>query len=78
MYYGLISFEAKDVEIFDKPWRVPKDLADRLWSEYRTTPNAKLFIVSDSKDNLRPIVHVGTVDKVSSTINKKVGTNLIV
>ncbi len=78
MHCGHISFEATAVEIFDKPWRVPNDLAGRLWREYRTTPNAKLFIVSDSKDNLRHIVQVGIVDRVYTAINKYVGLHFFV
>ncbi|KAL9963910.1 hypothetical protein ACROYT_G027465 [Oculina patagonica] len=53
MYCGHISFDAKDVEIFAKSWRVPEELSSTLLKEYWTTPNANLLIVSDSKGNVR-------------------------
>ena len=53
MYCGQISYESKDVEIFDKTFRVPDEVANILKRDYRMTPLAKLLVVSDSKDNLR-------------------------
>ncbi|XP_078380087.1 uncharacterized protein LOC144663028 [Oculina patagonica] len=76
MYCGHISFDAKDVEIFAKSWRVPEELSSTLLKEYWTTPNANLLIVSDSKGNVRCIVQVGTFNKVFSFLNKTVGTSV--
>ncbi len=72
LYSGQISCQPRDVEIFAKNWKVPDEIVKSLKSQYRTTPNAKLFIISDSKNNLRYIVQVGTFSKVLSGISDKV------
>ena len=77
IYSGVISYNEKDVEIFDKTWQVPKEVANTLQSEYRTTPVARLTIVSDPKGNLRSIVQTGTFNRAFSLINKKVGANFM-
>ena len=76
MYNGLISYDVKHVEISDKTWRVPKEIADGLKRDYRTTPQAELFIVCDSKGNLRCIVKFGPSNRAFNFINKKAGTNI--
>ncbi len=77
MYSGRISFDAKDLEVFDNTRRVPDEVTSRLFSEYRSTPKADLLIVSDSKDNMRCIVQVGSFNKAFRFINKTLGTNAI-
>ena len=44
-------------------------MKSKLLSEYRTTPKAKLFIISDSKNNLRYKVDVGPCNIVFRGIN---------
>ena len=78
IYSGVISYNEKDVEIFDKTWQVPKEVANTLQSGYRTTPVARLTIVSNPKDNsLRSIVQTETFNRAFSLINKKVRANFM-
>lgn len=58
--HGQISLERKDVVIHKENLRVRQDQITKLDQDYKETPSAHLFIVSDSKGNLRYIVKVGT------------------
>lgn len=72
MVNGQISFEVKYVKRFDqKTWQVTKEIVISLTNEYRMTRKAELFITSDSKENLRYMVRVGTWNKAFNFISNK-------
>lgn len=74
---GKISFEKEDVVVRHLNWRVPEDVVSNLLQEFQMIPNADLFIISDSRGNLRTIVQVGTLRRCGSYINKLVGKPII-
>ena len=67
--HGQISFEDKHVVIKKENLRVPQDQITKLDQDYKETPSAHLFIVSDSKGNLRYIVKMGTSSKMFTSFN---------
>ena len=73
---GIISLEPEDVVLREKNFQIPSEVFNRLKQDFWATPNAELFILSDSKENLRSIVK----DKKTSVcryINKRVGKAII-
>ena len=49
MRYGVISYKSEDVEIWedDKKWRVSRHEARRLEKDWKSTPIARLKLVTD-------------------------------
>ena len=71
--YGQISFEPKDVVIHNQNWQIPPKEVNKLKLNYKATPDANLFVASDSKGNARMIVQEGLFPKVFTFINETVG-----
>jgi len=53
---GRISFEPTDIVFCFADFRVPLVLVRKLKEEFRATPTAELFVISDSKGNCRCLV----------------------
>ena len=49
MRHGVISYESEDVEIWedDKKWRISPKEARRLKEKWKSTPTARLKLVTD-------------------------------
>jgi len=71
--YGEVSMKKGDLEHIYPEWETPKYLAETLRREHRTTPDGKLFVISNEKGDLRYVVKVGKIDEALSVINKKFG-----
>ena len=69
--YGLVSLEKGDVEFIYPDWKAPEYLKERLKREYWATPNAKLFVISDEKGELRFFVDVDLTNRVYGGIMRK-------
>lgn len=69
--YGLMSLEKGDVEFIYPDWKAPEYLTERLKREYWATPNAKLFVISDEKRELRFLVDVDLASRVYRGIMSK-------
>lgn len=71
--YGEVSMKKGDLELIYPEWETPKYLAETLRREYRTTPDGKLFVISDEKGDLRCVVKVGKMVKALNLFNKTFG-----
>lgn len=56
--YGLLSMEKGDLEFIYPSWKAPEYLTESLYRDHWATPNAKLFVISDEKGELRFLVDV--------------------
>lgn len=68
--YGLVSFEKGDLEFLDLDWKAPEYLTESLYRDYWATPDAKLFVISDEKRELRFLVDVGLRNRAYSRIKR--------
>lgn len=56
---GDISSNPKDVFVSWENWRVPQHVVESLKNKYRSRRNAELFVISNSKGDLRCVVRDG-------------------
>lgn len=68
--YGLVSLVKGDVEFIYPDWKAPEYLKERLKREYWATPNAKIFVISDEKRELRFFVDVDLTNRVYGGIRR--------
>ena len=73
---GIISLEPRDVVLRENNFQIPRVVSNRLRQDFWATPNAELFILSDSKENLRSIVK-DQKTSVCRYINKSVGKPIL-
>ena len=69
--YWLVSMEKGDLDFIYLDWKAPEYLMDSLYHDYWATPNAKLFVISDEKGELRFLVDVGKTNRAYGGIRKK-------
>ena len=67
--HGKILWKSRDLAVYCKNWWLPEGEIAKLEQEFKETPTADLFIVSDPKGNSRSIVKVGTSSKVFTFVN---------
>ena len=68
--YGSMSFDESDVGFIYPGWKAPEYLTERLYRDYWATPNAKLFVISDEKGELRFLVDVDLTNRAYSRIRR--------
>lgn len=68
--YGYMSFDKSDLGFIYPGWKAPEYLTERLHRDYWATPNAKLFVISDEKGELRFLVDVDLTNRAYSRIRR--------
>ena len=67
---GAISFEGKDRVLYSPGFRLPPVLVCKLKKEFWATRNAELFVISDSKGNIRGLVRGDKINMVFRFFNE--------
>lgn len=73
--YGLVSMEKGDLEFIYPGWKAPEYLTESLYRDHWATPNAKLFVISDEKGELRFLVDVDLTNRAYRGIRRKFKNN---
>ena len=73
--YGVVSMEKGDLEFIYPDWKTPEYLKESLKREYWATPNAKLFVISDEKGELRFLAVVDLTNRAYGGIRRKLKNN---
>lgn len=68
--HGLLSLEKGDLEFIYPDWKAPEYLTESLYRDYWATPDAKLYVISDEKGELRFLVDVGLKNRAYSRIRR--------
>ena len=68
--YGLVSLEKGDLDFIYPDWKAPEYLTESLYRDYWATPDAKLFVISDEKRELRFLADVGLRNRAYSRIKR--------
>ena len=68
--YGLVSLVKSDLSFIYPDWEVPEHLTERLYRDYWATPDAKLFVISDEKGEVRFLVNVDLTNRAYSIIRR--------
>lgn len=69
--YGSVSMKEDDLHFIYPDWKVPEYLRKSLRRDYWATPNAKLYVISDEKGELRFLVDVDLTNRAFGEIRRK-------
>ena len=68
--YGDVSMKKNDLKFTYPDWYIPRYLIESLKHKYHSTPDAKLYVISDLDGNLRSIVETDIKDEAMNFLKK--------